>query len=520
MFFQKLNNKFAFLFAGKTKTFVVGGFVACALCLFAGFLLAGRFAKADPDPNHALTAEVLSASFSEVAASIEPAVVNIDIKGRVPDVTVKEDVPNSQIPNELREFLERQRKPTFAVGSGFIVDKSGLILTNAHVVDGSSRISVRLQNGEEFLASIVGTDEETDLAVLKISAGSDLPTIRFGDSEAIQVGDWVLAVGSPLGLAQTVTAGIISQTRRQTPYSSPFQRFIQTDAAINRGNSGGPLVNMRGEVIGINSQIATSVGEYTGIGFAFPSNEASIVFRQIISYGHVRRGYLGVNLETAKPEFTKVYGINQQGAAIISDIRDKNGPAASAGLMIGDVIISINDQKVSNAQELISRVAMTEPAQNVTLAYFREVGERLESRKAVVKLGLRPTEHLAAEGNPESKKLTIGNANKIVKPLGLVVSELTKQVAFEKKFEGKNGVLVKEIDPTGALFDVRNEDGSSAIYVGDLIQRVNRENVTDVKSFEMAVSKLKLGDAVVLHVAFFNPQSQKVQTKLVQFWLR
>src|SRR5215213_6438700 len=206
--------------------------------------------KSETIRNAALTPERLSASFAEVAKSVEPAVVNIDTKGKVPDVTVKDDnSPNKNSTEEtLEDFLRRQRRPSYAVGSGFIVDRAGYILTNYHVVEDSSRITVQLHSGEEFLAKIVGTDEETDLAVLKIEAGREMTFVKLGESEKAQVGDWVLAIGSPFGLSQTVTAGIVSQVKRETPYTFQFpKKFIQTDAAINRGNSGGPLVNMDGE---------------------------------------------------------------------------------------------------------------------------------------------------------------------------------------------------------------------------------------------------------------------------------
>src|SRR5256884_2874665 len=207
-------------------------------------------------------------------------------------------------------MLRRQPpRPTRGVGSGFIIDPKGYILTNNHVIDGATRITIGLLTGERFRGKVIGVDKETDLAVIKIDASRDLPVLKLGDSNAADVGDWVLAIGSPFGLDQTVTAGIISKKERESPYFTSFQRFIQTDAAINRGNSGGPLVNMRGEVIGMNSQIATVSGDYNGIGFALPANETSYVYKQILAAGQVRRGYLGITLESVKEEFAKVYGL-------------------------------------------------------------------------------------------------------------------------------------------------------------------------------------------------------------------
>ena len=282
----------------------------------------------------------------------------------------------------------------YAVGSGFIVDKRGYIITNSHVVDDAERITVKLDSGEEFNATVVGIDgtEETDLAILKIDAHRDLPFLKLGDSDKTEVGDWVLAIGSPFGLSKSVSAGIISQTRRETPNASPFQKFIQTDAAINPGNSGGPLVNMDGDVIGVNSQIATATGEYAGVGFALPSNESANVYDQIVKSGKVRRGYLGAYLDSVKSEFAKVYGLGDARGAIVTDIRDKQSPVAIAGLQIGDIIVEFNGQKVENARDLIAKVASAHPEQAVSLIYLRENGTALDRKTASIRLGERPSE--------------------------------------------------------------------------------------------------------------------------------
>src|SRR6478672_12076102 len=280
-----------------------------------------------------VTPQTLSDSFAGVAKVVEPAVVSIDTKGKMPDITAKGEASPGDS-GDIMDFFRRQmqRRPVYAVGSGFIVDKSGYILTNQHVVDDAARITVKLDSGEEYQAKVIGTDDETDLAVLKIEAGHDLPFVKLGNSDQARVGEWVLAMGSPFGLTRTVTAGIVSQTNRETPQGTAFQKFIQTDAAINKGNSGGPLVNMNGEVIGINSQIATSTGDYNGVGFALPSNEASYVFDQILKNGKVRRGYLGVGLETVKSEFAAVYGLKEAQGAIVVEFREAQGAALIAGL--------------------------------------------------------------------------------------------------------------------------------------------------------------------------------------------
>lgn len=508
---------------GKRVWFVV---LASACLLVAsgivlGLLAGGRFnATAETPENFRVAPETLSASFAEVSRRVEPAVVNIDTKGKVPEVSLKGEQSEPTNPDDILEYFKRQlpRRPSYSVGSGFIVDKAGFILTNFHVIDDASRISVRLQNGEEYIAKVIGTDEETDLAVLKIEAGKDLPTVKFGDSEAVQVGDWVLAIGSPFGLAQTVTAGIISQTRRETPYTTSFQRFIQTDAAINRGNSGGPLVNMNGEVIGVNSQIASTTGDYNGIGFALPSKEAAYVYQQIVATGKVRRGYLGVNLDSVKPEFAKVYDLGETKGAIVTDIRDKQGAASKAGLQINDVITEYNGQPVASAQDLIAKVAATEPQKEINIAYLREANDKLERRTTVITLGERPTNNPTAENDSGKKKLNVIPANNTPPaPLGMTLAEITPQLATTYKLEGQTGLVIKAIDPASFIADLKTTSGADALNAGDLIQRINRVNVTDLKTFNDITGKLKTGDAVVLHVAAYNKFTRTVQQRIVQF---
>lgn len=474
---------------------------------------------ADKTKDTIISPEQLSASFAEVARRVEPAVVNIDTKGKVPELTLKNDKSDEET-GDIMEFFRRQlpRRPSYAVGSGFIVDKAGYILTNYHVVEDASRVTVRLQSGEEYVAKIIGADDQTDLAVLKIETGGDLPFVNLGNSDASQVGDWVLAIGSPFGLAQTVTAGIISQTKRETPYASQFQKFIQTDAAINRGNSGGPLVNMKGEVIGINSQIATSTGDYNGIGFALPSNEAANVYRQILQMGKVRRGYLGVNLESVKAEFAKVYGLPEVKGAIITNISDKQSAAANAGLQTGDIILEFNGAKITNAPDLIQKVASTEPERQVNLVFYRENGNRLERKTVLIKLDERPSSNVFSDDTP--KKLSIDGQKKPAEPLGLTLAELTPPLAAVYKLEGEKGVIIKNINPASFIADVKNSSGTDALNEGDLIQRVNRVPVTNIKTFTDVVSKLKTGDAVVLQILNFNRQTKSPQLRIVQFTIQ
>jgi serine protease Do len=492
------------------------------VCLVAGIgigaMLSGRPAVAQNDTQAqiARTPEALSASFAEIAKRVEPAVVNIDTVTAAPEMAERDedekDDPSSS--NPLLDMFRRQaRRPSRGVGSGFIVDPKGYILTNQHVVQGATRITVRLQSGEEFRGVVKGIDEETDVAVIKVDAPRDLPVVKLGDSNTAQVGDWVLAIGSPFGLDQTVTAGIISTRERQTPLFTSFQQFLQTDAAINRGNSGGPLVNMRGEVIGINSQIATSTGDYNGIGFALPSNEAAFVYQQIVSQGKVRRGYLGIFLESVKAEFARVYGLPEAKGAVVTDVRDPQGPAGKAGIQANDIIVEYNGQPIATSQDLINKVAATAVGSNVTITYLRDVNGKLERRTASVTIGERPSSLASNDEEPvtppKEKETTQPNRLK----LGITLMEITPQIAKDKSLQNVHGLLVKEVDPNGIAADA----GPRAVREGEVVQRINRVPVNTLAEFQRVVDSLKPGDAIVLNVARYDKDSDRVIQRIVQF---
>jgi serine protease Do len=509
----------------KLRVWIIALAAACLLAgIGVGAMLSGRPTVAQSEAQIAHAPEALSASFAEIARRVEPAVVNIDTVTPSNDVSEKdnEDKDDESANNPLLDMFRRQaRRPAHGVGSGFIVSPKGYILTNEHVVEGSSRIIVGLQSGEKYRGTVVGIDKETDVAVIKIDAPKDLPTVTLGDSNAAQVGDWVLAIGSPFGLDQTVTAGIISKKERESPFFTNFQRFLQTDAAINRGNSGGPLVNMRGEVIGINSQIATSTGDYNGIGFALPAGEASFVYQQIIAQGRVRRGYLGVTLESVKDEYAKVYGLSEAKGAIIMDLapaRDgKPTPAAKAGLQTNDIIVEFNSQPVLSAQDLIQKVASTPVGGSATFGFLRDRDGKLEKMSANVVLGERPeVQQLGELDDPTPPK----PADKETAPksglhLGLTLGELTQQLITDKHLAGVRGLYVKEVDPNGLAAEVRAVGGQQALNEGDVITRINRVPVTALADFQRVLGGLKTGDPIVLQVSRFL--NGRVQTRIVQF---
>src|SRR5712691_2631034 len=495
-----------------------------AVCLLTGIgivaILAGRPAVAQEELQAAARApEALSASFVEVARRVEPAVVNIDTLQASSEVAESDnDDKSDRTPkNPLDDLYRRQLpRPTRGVGSGFIIDPKGFILTNNHVIEGASRITIGLPSGERFRGKVVGIDTETDLALIKIDADHDLPVMKFGDSNSVQVGDWVLAIGSPFGLDQTVTAGIISKKERDSQAFSNFQRFLQTDAAINRGNSGGPLVNMHGEAIGVNSQIATQTGDYNGIGFALPSNEARFVSEQILNAGKVKRGYLGVTLAPVQGEFARVYGLPEAKGAIIADVQpDRNGqptPAAKAGLQVNDVVVQFNGQTVQDSNDLIAKVAATQVGQNVALTVLREADGKLDRRTIDVTLGERPN-FLARDSElPAPKEKDAGVKTNSAR-LGLTLAELTPQIITDKHLDGVKGLYVKEVDPNGLAADVRPRE----VFAGEVVTRINRVPVSTLADFQRVINSLKPGDAVVLNLSNYDRPSDRIVSRIVQF---
>ena len=508
----------------KLRVWIAALAVACLIAgIGIGAMMSGRPTTAQSDMQIARAPEALSASFAEIARRVEPAVVNIETTQPQLEISEKDTEDKEDETNPLLEmFRGRPRRAPRGVGSGFIVNSKGFILTNYHVIEDATRIRVGLQSGETYRADVVGVDNETDVAVIKIDAGRDLPTVTLGDSNAAQVGDWVLAMGSPFGLDQTVTAGIISKKERESPFFNVFQRFLQTDAAINRGNSGGPLVNMRGEVIGMNSQIATSTGDYNGIGFALPANETNFVYKQILSQGKVKRGYLGITLESVHDEFAKVYGLTEAKGAVVTLVaaEDQSGkptPAATAGIVANDIIVEFEGQPVINAQDLIQRVAGTPVGQEVKLGFLRDLNGKLERKNATVVLGERPPPRDWVEPRNSTKNNSPrGNALR----LGITLAEITPQLLADRQVAGTQGLYVKDVDPNGLMAEIRIPPGNlPALSEGDTITRINRVQVNSLADFQRVLNTLKVGDPVVMNVTRrqADPKGDRLLPLIVQF---
>jgi serine protease Do len=466
---------------------------------------------ADADPLPMPSPVQLSNSFAKIADEIEPAVVNINTESTVRisrrQFHVPEDSPFNDFFDRFFQFgpeSPSSEYPQRSLGSGVVLDKNGYILTNYHVVMNTQssedkpvdRIRVQLHGDDNlkgYEAKIVGSDKETDLAVIKIDTDKPLTAAHFGDSDSMRVGDWVLAIGSPFGLESTVTAGIVSAKGRalEGGPEDQFKRFIQTDAAINPGNSGGPLVNMAGQVIGINTAIATNRGTYDGVGFAIPSNTARKVYNSIITTGGVQRGAIGVTfLSQPNPALLRSFGADH---GVVVNSVEAGSPAERAGLRRGDVITSVDGKVINKGDELVGIVAETEIGKKLRIDYLRdkkpmstdiEVGDR---NKIIGRLRGEPGEEEGSEQPRESSGA-----------LGVSVRSLTSQQADELADElhltGPQGVVVTNVKTSGFSADM-------GVQRGDVILSVNHQPVHDADEFYKIESGLKSGTDVLFLVA-------------------
>ena len=432
----------------------------------------------------------LSGTFATIAAKLEPAVVNISTtqvleKSKTPRARRGGNDPFQDFFDRFFDSPDDRPQTERSLGSGVIVDKKGYILTNNHVIDQATKIQVTLDGApRRYTAKVIGADAESDLAVVKIETDSELPTAKLGNSDAVRVGDWVLAFGSPFTLQGTVTAGIISAKDRSN-VGRQFQRFLQTDAAINPGNSGGPLVNMAGEVIGINTAIFTGSRGFEGVGFAMPSNTAINVYNQLVSNGHVTRGSIGISFgeeRSNNPVLMKQLGAPY---GIVVEAVEAGSPADKAGLQPGDVITEVNGHPVRSGTDLVDPIAQTPIGQTVQLHYIR--GK--QSHDVAVAVGDRTKIFPQTAANGEE---TPGEAAPA--EFGLRVEDMSQDIARKLNMEKFPGVIVTEVEPASFAEDI-------GFARGDVVQEVNHVAVSRISDYKREVAKLKPGQDVLFKVA-------------------
>jgi serine protease Do len=430
-----------------------------------------------PQPAVVVPSGPPQTSYADVVSRVSPAVVTIRSARRVrapqqqpflDDPFFRDFFGNRGLPQQQtpRDSLER------GLGSGVIVTSDGYVLTNHHVVDGAEEITVDLTDNRTLKAKLVGSDQLSDLAVLKIDL-ANLPVLPPGDSDKVRVGDVVLAVGNPLGIGQTVTSGIISAKGRATGLSDgSFEDFLQTDAAINRGNSGGALVNTNGELIGINSQILSPSGGNIGIGFAIPANMAKNVMDQLIKSGKVRRGKIGVTIQQVTSDIASNLGLKDVRGALVNSV-EQGGPAERAGIQRGDVIVSLNGQPIDDSNSLRNRIAGTQPGNEVNVTFLRNGKEQ----SAKVTLGELTSANARGEGDGGS-----GDSSSPGK-LGMTVQALTADIARQLRLPPTTqGVVITDLDPAGPAAE-------ASLQQGDVIEEVNRQPVKSPSELASAIDK-------------------------------
>jgi serine protease Do len=477
--------------------------VVCTM-LVAGAAIGWAEVKSNGRPHvEARDVRALSSVFRDVAKSARSAVVTIEttskplqVSGNMPDLDQGPlgDMLRNQ--PEFRQFFQRQPQshPMHGMGSGFVIDPSGIILTNRHVVNGAQEVTVKFADGREFRvgANDIKTDPRTDIAIVRVKDAGRLDAIPMGNSDQTEVGDWVLAIGSPFGLNMTVTAGIISAKGRGIN-KTEREDYLQTDAAINPGNSGGPLLNLDGEVIGINTAISTRSGGYDGVGFAIPINMARWVADQLITKGEVKRAYIGVLIRPAEGTLAKVLNIQAGEGAVVDRVMPKS-PAAKAGLEAQDVILDFNGQKVAGTKELQGIVERMDVGKTYNMTIIRD-GKQMTLPVTVEAMHDRPTS-LAQDDEDNAPTKEKAKDTVAVEDIGVEVTALTADAAKELKLEDAKGVVLSSVKP-GSLAD------QAGLREGMVIERVNKHPVTSPDAFrdEMKKASLSKGVIFVVHTA-------------------
>ena len=486
---------------GLTSALLVGG---AAVSLMTGFPAGAQVAQNDSSVmNQVVPVAGAPASFADLTEQLQPAVVNIATRQSIQvNRNPFAGTPFAELFNRRGRSDEPQTREAQSLGSGFIISADGYVVTNNHVVSPDNRatleeITVTMPDGTEYEAELIGADAQSDLAVLKINSDNTFPFVRFGDSAQTRVGEWVVAIGNPFGLGGTVTSGIVSAVYRNTGQGGAYDRFIQTDASINRGNSGGPLFDMRGNVIGINNAIFSPSGGSVGIGFAIPSEIAEPIVEQLREGREIERGFLGVSLESMNDDLADSLGVARNRGEIVQSVQDDSA-AANAGLRAGDIITRVNGQEVTSDQTVSFLVANIAPGEVVPIEVLRD-GQRVSVNAT---LGRRPSEAELAQQNqnfdPDSEEPMEPNESDtmIAETLGLQVLEMTPQIARSLGVgPDVEGLVIGAVDPN-------SDAGRKGLRRGDIILSANYQVVTTIEGLQDQVRSAQDGnrEAVLLRI--------------------
>ena len=433
-------------------------------------------------------------SFADLAEKLMPSVVNISTTQTV--VTRSNPFPNFQFPpgspfeDMFKEFGTPQERQSSALGSGFIIDEKGIVVTNNHVIEGAEDIVVQVNGDKEFKAKVIGADPLSDIAVLQIQTKEKFTPVKFGDSDKARIGDWVIAIGNPFGFGGTVTSGIISARNRSIGLSR-YEDYIQTDASINSGNSGGPLFDMNGDVIGINTAILGRSGN-VGIGFSIPSNSAKIVIDQLIKFGETKRGWLGVRIQDVTKEIADVEKLDKPRGALVASVA-KNSPSDKAGIKAGDIILEFNGEIIGEMKELPMIVARTEVGKKVQVKIWRNKKETVKT----VTLGRLETseDFKVTEKNEPQKELVIENLN-------IFVRELTKEDIKTRNLPNQTtGLVITKIEKNSPL--------SSSIEVNSIIIEAQKKKIKTVNDLNQTVKKVLNSNQKTILLVIYNRQNQR-----------
>ncbi|HEY1962428.1 MAG TPA: DegQ family serine endoprotease [Rhizomicrobium sp.] len=421
-------------------------------------------------------------SFADLVERVSPAVVTVTVEQ---EINAAAGMNPQDLPEPFRDFFNQygqQGKPfniprkAVAMGSGFIIDKSGYIVTNNHVVESAKDIKVKLADGREFSARLIGSDPATDIALIKVKAERPLPSVEFGDDHQVRVGDWVIAVGNPFGLNNTVTAGIVSSIGRNVG-DGPYTDFIQIDAPINRGNSGGPTFDIRGKVIGMNSMIFSPSGGSVGIGFAIPASTVHDVVGQLLSHGRVARGWLGVEVQAITPEMAASFGSKDLKGAIVANVVP-GGPAQKAGFHQGDLVVAINGAAVNDSRELTRRVAALPAGSTATFTVVREGSKQ----QLTAKVGVRKDQQLASNDSPEQPTSVPATT---AEAMGLGLAAITPDIRRTYSLgQDTDGVVITKVDPNSDAAD-------KGIQPGDVIVSIANKPVHSPQEIKSRIADAK-----------------------------